>query len=72
MIVYVATIPLKYEVIAVAETEAQAIDLATRKAHEFLKDAFVLTDETDTPQKIGEYFGVAVTRIAVGTAAFID
>lgn len=69
-IVYVAEIDTSYSVIAVAETEQDAIDLVSRKALSFLRSAKAITSSTNTAKKVADYFGVNVTRIAVGTAEF--
>jgi hypothetical protein len=70
MKVFVATVPTYYEVMAVAETEAEARRLAAKKAHQFLKDREALTEDTDTPSKVAEYFGINVTGIEIGSAVF--
>ncbi|QBP30556.1 hypothetical protein SEA_CHARM_75 [Mycobacterium phage Charm] len=68
MYVYVAIVPLRYEVMAVAETEDQAVGLATARALQFLEEAGAVTPETDTAEKVRDYFGVSITALAVGTA----
>lgn len=70
-VVYVALIELKYSVIAVAASEAEAVKLVSEKAHQFLKNADALYPETETPELIVDYFGVSVTRIKVGTAEYV-
>jgi hypothetical protein len=66
MKVYVAAIPLKYEVIAVASTEATAIEMASRKAFADLKKAKQIHSEINTPARLADYFGVNVTAVTVG------
>ena len=65
MKVYVATIPLYYEVMAVAATEAAAIQKVSEKAYEDLSDCGQTDSETDTPDKVADYFGVTVTALTV-------
>lgn len=71
MKVFVATIPTRYETMAVATTEVEARRVASEYAHKFLFDAGALCEETDTPTKILNYFGCCVTEIEIGSANFI-
>lgn len=68
MKVYIATVDTNYETIAVANTEADAIRLAAQRAWEFLRDANALYPDTETPEKVAEYFGIYAMEIEVGTA----
>lgn len=70
MKVFVATVSTYYEVMAVATTEAEARQLAAKKAHQFLKDRESITEDTKTPSKVAEYFGVHVTEVEIGSAVF--
>jgi len=71
----VAFVDTRYEVMAVAETEAEAIRLACERALQFLtdRDAVVVGRfGTDSVDKIREYFGVIARPVQVGTAVLID
>jgi len=67
-IVWVATVPLKYEVMAVASTEDAAIELACKHALRRLREADAVYPDTNTWRKIREYWGVYATKVTVGTA----
>ncbi|QBJ00260.1 hypothetical protein SEA_PHARAOH_72 [Mycobacterium phage Pharaoh] len=69
MKVFVATIETRYETMAVAETEAEAIRLAGEKAVEFLKTT---SSPIRTSQEAIDYLGVTVTEVAVGSAVIIS
>ena len=72
--VYVATIPLKYEVIAVAATKDEAIRLVGNLALKRLREAYKprpVDPEVNTAKKIVEYHGVQLTKLEVGTAATV-
>jgi hypothetical protein len=69
--VYVAIVPTHYEIIGVADTEAGAIRAACEKALSYLTEAGAVCSDTETAEKIAEYFGVSATRLDMGTAAFI-
>ncbi|HJT92948.1 MAG TPA: hypothetical protein VJ777_13530 [Mycobacterium sp.] len=71
MKVYVAIVELKYDVLAVAYSKSEAVQLACLKAFDFLKKAGAITDETDTPEKVRAWFGVTVTGCEVGQAAMV-
>lgn len=68
MHVYVAIVPLRYEIMAVAESPDEAIELASAKALQFLRESNAVTMDTNTASKVAEYFGVNVTQIKLGTA----
>lgn len=65
MKVYVATIPLYYEVMAVATTEAAAIQKVSEKAYEDLSDCGQTDSNTDSPAKVADYFGVNITVVTI-------
>jgi hypothetical protein len=69
--VYVATVDTRYEIMAVATTEADAIRIACEKALEWLKAQDAVSDETDTVEKIADYFGVFATKLAMNSAAIV-
>jgi hypothetical protein len=69
MRVYVATIPTKYEIVAVATTESDARYLAAEHAKTYLADVGIHYDNAD---KVLEYFGCCVTEIEIGTAKFVS
>lgn len=66
--VFVATIYMKYSVVAVAYNEGAARLQACKRAYKFLKDNGALTPETNTIKKIEDYFGVTVTEVPIGGA----
>ena len=66
--VFVATVPLRYEIVAVAYVKEVAEYEACRAAYKFLKDANALTPETNSIPKIERYFGVRVTEVPIGGA----
>jgi hypothetical protein len=68
--VYVATLDLDYDLIAVARTRDRAIALVAEKGLYLLTQQNAVTKITDTGAKIVEYFGVRVTRLAMNTAVF--
>jgi len=70
MKVYVATVPTKYETMAVALTEAEAVRLASEWAYQYLSDVGAKTYHTDTPQKVLDYLGSNVTEVELGSATF--
>ena len=71
MKVYVATIQTRYETMAVALTEDEARRIASEYAHKFLSDVDALTDETNTPEKVLDFFGSCVTEVEIGSANFV-
>ena len=71
MKVFVATIPTRYETMAVALTEVEARRIAAEYAHKFLSDVDALMDETETPEKVLDYFGCCVTEVEIGSANFV-
>lgn len=66
--VFVATIYMKYSVVAVAYRKEAAEYEACKRAYKFLKDNGALTPETNTLKKIEDYFGVTVTEVPIGGA----
>lgn len=68
--VWVAHVPTSYAVIGVGRTRAEAIRVASRRAWEFLRDRGCLMDETRTPAKVAEWFGVSATRVEIGEGVF--
>ena len=71
MKVYVATIPTRYETMAVALTEVEARRIAAEHAYNFLKEVDATTDDTDSPEKVLDYFGSCVTEVEIGSANFV-
>lgn len=71
MMVYVAFVNTKYEVMAVATTAEEAVQLASKKALEFLRGHDAPSSETDNIAKITEYFGVYAVPVEVGTAVLL-
>jgi hypothetical protein len=69
MKVFVATIPLYYEVIAVADSKEKAIRLASVAAHKDLVQSGSITEDTDTPRKVAEYFGVKVYAMEMNSTS---
>ena len=69
--VYVATVDTRYAIIGVATTEAEAIRVAAEKALAYLTDMGAVGPDTDTPEKIADYFGINTTKLAMGTADFV-
>lgn len=72
MKVFVATIPTYYETMAVATTEREARRLACEMAYEFLKGADAIRPDTSSPEKVGEYLGITVTEVEVGSATIVQ
>lgn len=71
--VYVATVDTRYEIVAVAETEAEAIQVAATKALEYMRSWDAITPgENDTVEGIIEWFGIGATRVEMGTAVYAD
>ena len=68
--VFVATVDTRYEVMAVAATEDEAVRLASEHAYQWLQARGALGRE-DTPAMVADYFGVRVTAVTVGTAVFV-
>jgi hypothetical protein len=66
--VFVATVETRYEVVAVGETEDQA--RPAELALKYLDKTVGLDDDTDTVEKVADYFGINVTKVNVGTACF--
>lgn len=64
--VFVASIYLKYSVVAVSYNREHAVFQACKRAYKFLKDNGALTPETNTIKKIEDYFGVTVTEVPIG------
>lgn len=67
MVIFVAIIPTKYEIMAVGSTEEHARNLAAVKALEYLTEVGV---HYDSPEHVLEYLGCSVTEIELGTAKF--
>lgn len=72
MIVYVATVPTYYQIMAVATTEAAAIRAAGIKALEYLKQLNAESDGFDTVEKVIDYFAVYATQVQLdGPGEFV-
>lgn len=71
MKVFVATIPTRYEVIACATTEEEALSLAAKFAYNHLLEIGAIIEATETPEKLLEYFGRHVTELEIGSASFV-
>ena len=69
--VFVATIDTRYEAMAVADTEDEAVRLVSEHAYRWLKATGALYPQTDSPEKVADYFGVTVTAVTVGAAVFV-
>jgi hypothetical protein len=69
MMVYVATIATRYEIVAAADTAEGAVRLACEYALRWLIAEGAVSSDTDTADKVADYFGVTVTRVALNTAA---
>lgn len=75
--VYVATIETRYEVMAVAYTEEEAIRLACLRAHKYVhagdngRHPYTYDDGIDPVTYFTEEFGVSVDRIKIGTAILV-
>ncbi len=68
--VWVARVDTRYEVVAVARTEREAIEQACHRALKYLRDGHATVEgETDTVERIEEYFGVWAQEIPLGGAA---
>lgn len=67
-VVYVAQVSTYYPILAVARTRDGAINLATRKALKYLKDAGVT--EHKTVKDVIEFFSPHATKIEIGKAEF--
>jgi hypothetical protein len=67
MKVFVAVVPMKYEVMAVADTEEKARRLAASEAFHFLKENGRLGD-IKTLKDVAEWYGVNVTEVEMNTA----
>ncbi|AEK07351.1 hypothetical protein PBI_MYXUS_80 [Mycobacterium phage Myxus] len=65
--VYIATISLFYQVVAVAETEEEARRLACEEGYSYLKSVHGDLGYTD-PAYVAEYFGCTVQEFVVGSA----
>lgn len=72
MKVFVATIPTYYETLAIATTEAEARRLVAKRAFDYLKAADAVQEETSSPAKVADYFGITVTEIEMGTATLVS
>ena len=70
--VWVADVDTWYRAVGVGVTQAEAIKVASARAWEFLRDCDCLTDETATPAKVAEFFGVSAVRVGVGEAVLYD
>lgn len=69
MKVYVAVVETRYEVMAVAQTAKDAIRIASERALQFLHDNDAVREgQTDTVERVAEYFGVYAQEIEVGSA----
>lgn len=66
--VFVASIYLKYSVVAVSYNREHAIYQAAKRAFKFLRENGALTPETNTIKKVEDYFGVTVTEVPIGCA----
>jgi hypothetical protein len=69
--VYVAIVPLKYEVMAVADTAHAAVRIACRRALKQLREADAVYPETSTINKIRDFFAVSAQRVMIGTAVIV-
>lgn len=73
-VVYVATVDLKYEVMAVGRTEDEARQLAAREALKDLRywaKPYKVDPEVNTVAKIIDYYGINVTKVPVGGVAHV-
>jgi hypothetical protein len=68
--VYVAIVDTRHEIMAVAVTEADAIRIACEKALEWLESQGAVSEDTNTVEKIADYFGVSATKLAMNSAGF--
>ena len=66
--VYVTTVPLKYEVMAVALTEKESRRLAGQFALKRLREYDAISPDTNTAAKILDYFACNTTRVEIGSA----
>lgn len=74
MKIYVATIDLRYEVMAAATTEAAARKAAAKKGMAFLREAGCAVPEKqwNTVAKMDDYYGIRVTAVELdGPAEFV-
>lgn len=67
MTIFVVTIPTKYEIIAVAASQEDALYLAVAKVLDYLAE---MGTPYDRPESVLDYFGCHVTEIEIGTATF--
>ena len=70
-IVYVALVDTRYQIMSVATTESEAIRVACAKALVYLTEAGAVSTDTDSVEKIADYFGVGATKLTIGTADFV-
>ncbi|QBJ04881.1 hypothetical protein SEA_ELEPHANTOON_80 [Mycobacterium phage Elephantoon] len=68
--VYVATIDLHYQVMAVAKSPEEARRLACEEGYRYLKSVHGDLGYTD-PMYLDEYFGCNVQEFVVGTARLV-
>ena len=71
MKVYVATVDTRYEIMAVGATEQEAIQVAGKRAFEWLSEQGALTDRTDSVEKVIEYFDIWASEVEVGKAIIV-
>ena len=68
--VWVARVDTRYEVVAVAGTESEAVEQACRGALKFLRrNNATVKGQTDTIKGIEDYFGVWAQEIPLGGSA---
>lgn len=70
--VWVAHVPTRYAVVGVGRTQSEACRVASRRAWEYLEANSLLTDETDTPKKVAQYFGVHAVYVEIGEGVIYD
>ena len=69
---FICYIHMFSSVVALADTEEEAITLAAHKALQFLVNQEATTAYTDTVEKIIDFFGVTAVHIVPGSAIHID
>lgn len=67
--VWVATVDTYYRVTAVAESQDEAVRLAATGALRYLRGAGTESVDTDSVEKIIDWFGVTAQAIVIGAAA---
>lgn len=70
--VWVAHVPTYYRVVGVGNTRDEAVRVACQRAWEFLDDRDCLTEETSTPEKVAEWFGVGAVCVEIGEGVFYE